>query len=620
MVKGKRKIAVLDFGGQYAHLIASRLRRLGAYSEIVHAEDVQAATVSLQYSGIIYSGGPSSVYEEGAPTCDPAVLSAGIPVFGICYGHQLMMHQAGGRVRTAQGHGQEFGPAFLSIHEAVGILSSESLSEKHTVWMNHGDEVTELPPGFRVLGSTDDCAFAAVGDPDRNLYGVQFHPEVADTVHGDQILMSFIRICGLENSWRLEDFLKAEIDRVAEEARDKRILFLLSGGVDSTVAFALLSRVVPADRLKGLFIDTGFMRAREMEEVRDALAGQGMKPEIRDASALFFSKLAGVSDPEKKRRIIGELFIDVQEEVTAELGLESGGWLLGQGTIYPDRIESGGTKKSHKIKTHHNRVSRIQEMLEKGLVIEPLMDLYKDEVRRLGTLLGLPDELVHRHPFPGPGLAVRCLCTSPEENLQTEMFPSSSSADGDAQIMRDLEKSGLTARILPLHSVGVQGDQRSYARPAAVFASGSRPSWPVFQDLARRIPNRFRIANRVVFCLQSRTHSLEYKVKRGAFLVPERIRVLQEADRIVRQFQTEKQIVSAIWQFPVILLPISSGKVDDESIMLRPIVSVDAMTATAYRMEDALMDELANRLIQIPEIDSVFYDLTSKPPGTIEWE
>lgn len=618
MVVGKRKIAVLDFGGQYAHLIASRIRRLGAYSEIVHAEDIKTDQLADQFSGIIYSGGPSSVYEEGAPTCDPAILSAGVPVFGICYGHQLMMHQAGGTVRTAKGHGQEFGPAFLSVRESVGILSSESPLEKHTVWMNHGDEVTALPPGFRVLGSTDDCAYAAVGDPVRNLYGVQFHPEVADTEHGDQMLLNFIRICGLENSWRLEDFLKNETDRVRREAENKRILFLLSGGVDSTVAFALLSRVLPADRLKGLFIDTGFMRSREMEEVRDALAKQGMKPEIRDASDLFFSRLAGVSDPEKKRRIIGELFIDVQEDVTAELGLESGGWLLGQGTIYPDRIESGGTKKSHKIKTHHNRVNRIQEMLEKGLVIEPLMDLYKDEVRRLGTLLGLPDELVHRHPFPGPGLAVRCLCTSADESLTTEHFPDPSE-DSDGQAARDLARLGLSARILPLHSVGVQGDQRSYARPVALFGSGAQ-TWTDLQDLARRIPNRFRMANRVVLCLKSRTQSQEYKVKRGAFLVRDRIKLLQEADRIVREFQLEKKIASAIWQFPVILLPVSSGQEEHESVMLRPIVSVDAMTATAYRMEPLLMDELASRLALVPGVDSVFYDLTSKPPGTIEWE
>ncbi|MBI3395615.1 MAG: glutamine-hydrolyzing GMP synthase, partial [Spirochaetia bacterium] len=596
------------------------IRRLGAYSEIVHGEDLTPSQAAERYSGIIYSGSPSSVYDQGAPECDPGILSAGIPVLGICYGHQLMMKQAGGTVRTA--HAQEFGPAVLDVADADGIFEGER-GERVTVWMSHGDEVTALPPGFRVFASTSDCAYAAVGDPLRRLYSVQFHPEVKHTEHGDAYLKNFIRICGLENTWRLDDFLSHELERVKTAVSGRNILFLLSGGVDSTVAFAMLARAVPPERLRGLFVDTGFMRKGEMEEVRDALKGLGMNPEIQNASDRFFDALSGAFDPEEKRKIIGGLFLDVQEDATVQLGLSAENWMLGQGTIYPDRIESGGTKKSHKIKTHHNRVARVQELIERGLVVEPLMDLYKDEVRRLGTLLGLPKDIVDRHPFPGPGLAVRCLCTAPAASLESEQLPLSQEETAR------LETLGVMHMVLPLKSVGVQGDARSYARPAALFSKSGTYAiddvvWDGLLDAARILPNRHRSINRVVLCSGMRErHPGHTSIKElpGRTLTRHRLDKLRDADKIVRDFQHEAGIHDAIWQFPVILLPVSSNATDgSESIMLRPIVSTDAMTASVYRMNGVQVRNLTERLLALSWVDGVYYDLTSKPPGTIEWE
>ncbi|MDH5657189.1 MAG: glutamine-hydrolyzing GMP synthase, partial [Spirochaetia bacterium] len=456
-----KKIAVLDFGGQYAHLIASRLRRLGAYSEIIHT-DIKPDEIKKQYSGIIFSGGPSSVYEQNAPVSNPEILNLKIPVLGICYGHQLIMHQLGGTVESSSN--REYGPADLQIVNAKGIFESEDHNVHNRVWMSHGDEVKKLPEGFDIMGSSQDCLHAAVGNVSKNIYGLQFHPEVNDTIRGDDYLKRFIRICGLENTYSLDNFLEEEIQKIKQQVGDKKVFLLVSGGVDSTVAFALLAKALPEDHLLGLFVDTGFMRKDEIEEVSSALRDLKVKLEVENASSLYFQKLKEIYEPEIKRNIIGELFIDVQESVTEKLGLNPDEWFLAQGTIYPDTIESGATKNSNVIKTHHNRVKRIQDMLEKGNIVEPLRDLYKDEVRRLGILLGLPEHLVMRHPFPGPGLAVRCLCN---EKTNNEILNFSDEINPYQDIKSLLNENKLEGRILPVKSVGVQGDKRSYAHPIA---------------------------------------------------------------------------------------------------------------------------------------------------------
>ncbi len=628
-----KKIAVLDFGGQYAHLIASRMRRLGAYTEITSPETMTAEKARREFSGIIYSGGPSSVYEEGAPRADAELLQCGLPVLGICYGHQLMMQQAGGRVLSS--NNREYGPAQLRIKEQRGIFAGESASEGSQVWMSHGDEVAELPPGFIVMGSTEDCEFAAVGDPERNLFGLQFHPEVTDTLRGESYLNSFIRLCNLEGSWDLREFMEREEKLIREQVGDKKVFFLISGGVDSTVAYALLARALPTEHLRGLLVDTGFMREREVEVVREALLKLGVQLEVEDASDDYYRALDGIAEPEKKRVTIGELFVDVQGSVSERLGLNAEEWYLGQGTIYPDRIESGATKNSHKIKTHHNRVDRIEELLRAGRVVEPIADLYKDEVRNLGRLLGLPDEIVERHPFPGPGLAVRCLCVDQVLTVPEELR---SAIEGTGEISAACSEKGYAPLVLPVQSVGVQGDKRSYASPVVLVnrdadrgGVANMGDWDVVAELARMIPNRVSGVNRVLLFAGGRAHPLPahplkeqgaYRTMAPAHLTRERMAILRRADHIVGEFLHEKNLYGEIWQFPVVIAPVAfaQGDVRRESIILRPVNSTEAMTASAYRMAPDLLNELTKRLLEVPEIDGVFYDLTSKPPGTIEWE
>ena len=282
MLQGNKNIGVLDFGGQYAHLIASRVRRLGAYSELLRLDEIKTGEIPERFSGLIYSGGPSSVYENAAPQADPALLELGLPVLGICYGHQLMMKQLGADIASSDN--REYGPAFLQIESAKGIFQGEDAAGRDQVWMSHGDEVHSLPSGFDLLASTEDCRFAAVGDLARNLYGLQFHPEVVDTVRGEAYLRNFIRLCALENSWTLENFLETELEKLKAQIGDKKVFFLISGGVDSTVAYALLAQAVPQDHLRGLLVDTGFMREGEIEEVREALRVAKVNLEVIDAS------------------------------------------------------------------------------------------------------------------------------------------------------------------------------------------------------------------------------------------------------------------------------------------------------------------------------------------------
>lgn len=378
-------IAVLDFGGQYAHLIANRIRRLGVYSEIV-ASDTRADQLG-KFKGVILSGSPHSVLDAGSPTIDPALLDCGIPLLGLCYGHQLVALKLGGRV--VKGTVREYGRATLSIVNNTGLLKGLDATEQ--VWMSHGDTVDALPAGFMRLGSTQDCALAAVGDPVRNIYGLQFHPEVTDTPHGMKVLDNYIDICKCDRSWNSKTFIDAIEEEIRRKCSDRKVFLLVSGGVDSSVAFALLIKVLGAERVMGLHIDNGLMRHRESGDIIEYLNRHGFNNlKIEDASVEFLEALKGIDDPEKKRIAIGNMFIQVKDRVFAGLKLNPDEWLLAQGTIYPDTIESAGTEHADRIKTHHNRVDIILELLARGQVIEPLAQLYKDEVRELGEALGLP--------------------------------------------------------------------------------------------------------------------------------------------------------------------------------------------------------------------------------------
>lgn len=606
-MESDKKIAVIDFGGQYSHLIASRVRRLGAYTEICSNED--PVEKFRDYAGVILSGGPSSVYSPNAPGLDPGIYGLGIPVLGICYGLQITVHSLGGNVEKSAS--AEYGPAKLDLSGeewALGSPMTEGIHSGKKVWMSHGDEVVAIPEGFQIYASSSSCRYAMIGDANRNIFGIQFHPEVTHTEQGNEFLRNFIRLCGVSNTWGLDRFIEEEMEVIRSHVRgDRKVFLLVSGGVDSTVAYLLLARALGKDRVKGLLVDTGFMRKSEVKDLKENLRQLGFDLWIRDESEVFYSALEGLHDPEEKRMVVGNLFLDAQGRAVKELELDPEVWLLGQGTIYPDTIESGGTKHSHKIKTHHNRVPAIQKLLDEGKIIEPLRDLYKDEVRELGVKLGLAPEWTGRHPFPGPGLVVRMIATK-------KKIPH----DLEKKIQNDLatKNSSIKVRILPFPSVGVQGDQRSYAN-CLLFNDFSR-DWEELDTIATEATNRYREVNRVVFAPDSKSLPAEYLYSE---LPLDRAHsdLLREADHRVFEILHGRGIHDSIWQMPVVLVP--CGKKSGEySVVLRPVESNEAMTASFYRMDRKILTEMRESLQAIPGISDVFFDLTNKPPGTIEWE
>jgi GMP synthase (glutamine-hydrolysing) len=583
------QITVLDTGGQYCHLIARKVRDLGVYSEVRPSETPAAQIASRK--GIIISGGPNSVYEDGSPTVDAGIFSSGPAVLGVCYGQQLMARLLGGVVeRGAKG---EFGLALLDLEEPSPLF--EGVASHRQVWMSHRDAVRALPDGFRILARTSTCPFAAMGHRDGRLYGVQFHPEVVHTHQGKEILSNFLfRVCGCQKDWNPKNRAPLIEEKIREAAGGRKVFFFVSGGVDSTVAFTLCLRALGPDRARGIYVDTGLMREGETEFVRDIFRGDDASFEVLDAQERFLGALAGARDPEEKRRIIGEEFVRVQEEALESGHLIEEGWILGQGTIYPDTIESGGTVKAAVIKTHHNRVPGILRLMEAGRIVEPLSSLYKDEVREVGRELGLPEELLERHPFPGPGLAVRCLCAASAE-------PVSETAEG---------------WLLPVRSVGVQGDSRSYAR---VLCLDRFPSPEAnLQQAATELINALSGVNRVVARVGGKVPLSEMQVVESS-LSAERLGRLRRADAIVRRLSHESGFDSTVWQFPVILIPLGRPEMPD-SVVLRPVDSVDGMTAQSVAMPEALLSTIGEELLRLEGICAVFYDLTHKPPATIEWE
>ncbi len=595
------KVVVLDSGGQYCHLIARKIRELGVYAEI---RPVGTPASRLGgYRGAIISGGPASVFEPDSPQPHPSLFRARLPILGICYGHQLLAQHLQGEV--APGHTREFGHAVLTVQANGSIF--HGLKEHQRIWMSHGDQVTKLPRGFRVLGATRDCAIAAMGDDKRRLYGLQFHPEVTHTEHGLDILRNFLfRVCGCRGDWHPGDRVRELQAGIRRRAGDRRVLFFLSGGVDSTVAYTLTERALGPERVHAICVDTGFMRAAETREISAVFRQHHLGAlEVVDARKRFFTALRGVTDPETKRRIIGALFVDVQDEILASRRYRSKEWLLGQGTIYPDTIESGGTQHAALIKTHHNRVDRIQQLIAEKRVLEPLAQFYKDEVRVLGRALGLPDSVVRRHPFPGPGLAIRCLCS--ERELRPEP---------DLGIALEAGEVGYMAFLLPLRSVGVQGDLRTYGKLTVLH--GAPVHHEALEQLTTRITNQHRHTNRVVVALSpSLLVPDEWRIRK-ATLTPARIRLLQKVDQIVTRFLHEEFLYDLIWQCPVVLLPFSRD--GGETVALRPISSVDGMTAEVVHIPPSQLKRLTAELAAVPGIDAVFYDISNKPPSTIEWE
>ncbi|WP_448533053.1 glutamine-hydrolyzing GMP synthase [Parathermosynechococcus lividus] len=517
----RQLIVILDFGSQYSELIARRIRETHVYSEVISHRTSADQLAQLAPKGIILSGGPSSVYDDHAPQCDPAIWELGIPILGVCYGMQLMVQQLGGTVERATAG--EYGKAALSIDDPTDLLTN--VEQDTIMWMSHGDSVSKLPPGFRRLAHTQNTPMAAIAHPERKLYGVQFHPEVVHSIGGIALIRNFVyHICDCEPTWTTAAFVEEAIREVRAKVGDKRVLLALSGGVDSSTLAFLLHRAI-GDQLTCMFIDQGFMRKGEPERLLKLFQEQfHIKVEYVNARDRFLAQLKGVTDPEEKRRRIGHEFIRVFEEESQRLGPFD---YLAQGTLYPDVIESANTnidpqtgeRVAVKIKSHHN-VGGLPENLRFKLV-EPLRKLFKDEVRQVGRSLGLPDEIVRRHPFPGPGLAIRIL-----------------------------------------------GE-----------------------------------------------------------VTPERLDILRDADLIVRQEVNRAEMYHDFWQAFAVLLPIRTvGVMGDQRtyaypIVLRFVSSEDGMTADWARTPYDLLERISNRIVnEVPGVNRVVYDITSKPPGTIEWE
>ncbi len=503
----RRPIIVINFGSQYVQLIARRVRELGVYSEILSWDAPLEEIKRKNPYGIIFSGGPASVYEPDAPLPQEGIYRLGIPILGICYGLQVIAHQLGGKVVKAD-H-QEYGRAVLRIIKSDPLF--EEIPESIDVWMSHADRVEDLPPGFNRIAESPGSPNAVIASRDKRIYGLQFHPEVAHTEHGKEILRNFLfNICGAKKNWEMGNFIEEKIKEIRDKVGDATVISALSGGVDSTVASVLVNRAI-GNRLHCFFIDHGLLRLNERQEVESNLRSLGLNVKTIDAGDLFLERLRGIEDPEEKRKIIGRTFIEVFER---EAGKVKGAEFLLQGTLYPDVVESAGIKGSAKIKTHHN-VGGLPERMNLKL-LEPLRELFKDEVREIGKLLAVPSEILKRHPFPGPGLAVRIIGEVNREDLEVLR-------KADRIFIDELKKAGLYdevwqafAVLLPIRSVGVMGDVRTYEKVIALRAvestDGMTADWSrlphEFLDrVARRIINEVRGVGRVVYDISSKPPS-----------------------------------------------------------------------------------------------------------------
>lgn len=603
------KIAVVDFGGQYAHLIATKVRRSRVLAEIRQPED--SLDDFAPYKGIILSGSPALASFGEDSGWNKAILDLDVPILGFCFGHQEIAKHYGGTVINGK---QEWGHADLHLLREHPLFAG--LGKVEQVWMSHFDSVTGVGPDFEELGYSvlDEAAaphrFAAIGSDKLRRYGFQFHPEVDDTVHGDAMIANFVLgICECRPTWTMDNYVQEQIERIRAQVGDGSVFLLASGGVDSTVAARLFAEALGPDRLQLLHVDNGLMRKDESAQVITLFNDLGLGDNLHfiDASEAFLQALEGKIEPEAKRRAIGDTFIAVFESEARRLGITD--HLLGQGTIYPDTIETGGTKRADTIKTHHNRVPVIEEMIAAGRVIEPLADLYKVEVRELGEMLEIPHAMIWRHPFPGPGLGVRLLCsdgTVPDQDGLDRIGPA---------VAEIASAAGLEAAPLPIRSVGVKADLRSYEHPVLLHGEAD------FATLTRTAGRIFKSVGGLNRALWNLAPGLPRALRPlAATMSRQRLDLLRECDHLVMEGLRRHGLYDQIWQCPTVLVPLEVDGKGRELCIIRPVLSERAMTATAADLPRPLLDELRRDILALPGISGLAYDLTSKPPGTIEWE
>ena len=615
------KLAILDCGGQYTKVIDRRVRELGVKSDIfpinVKAENLK------DYKSIILSGGPNSISNDERLKFDERIFELGKPILGICYGMQLMSDYYKGVIDNNVV--KEYGQNEIWIDNTVPIF--KDMSEKQKVLMSHGDTVKIAPEGFKIIGRSGE-AIAAIGNVDKKMYGLQFHPEVDLTVEGTKILENFIRIVAkYQDVYALDDRIETSIKMIKEKVKDNKVVVLVSGGVDSAVTAALLTKALNPENVYAIHIDSGFMRKNESDIICENLKKLGLKNLIREnAKDYFFNTVVEIDgkkigplvdtvDPETKRQIIGELFIKVANNVIERLGLDPENTFIAQGTLRPDLIESGNPDISgfaHKIKTHHNDVEIVRKARKKGLIVETNSDWHKDEVRKVARMLGLEESIASRQPFPGPGLAIRLICHNKEEEVTI-------TEDEIKELDEIMNFTGEQAQIIPIKSVGVQGDCRSYKNLGIVYGNGLNFDWNNVTKLAKEITDSINTINRIAYILNS-NHINEPIKCFNMKINDECVELLRELDSIV----TSNLEGSEVSQTFAVLVPIGITK--KYSVVIRTFVTNDFMTGRPgeigtevdkHNIEN-IINEIENRFHD--KIEFVMYDVTSKPPATCEWQ
>lgn len=616
----EQRVAILDAGAQYGKVIDRRVRQLQVRSELLPLDT--PADQLRAYDALILSGGPDSVYANGAPKPDPAIWKSGKPILGICYGMQLMNQAFGGKV--GQKPIREDGQVTIQVDPKDQLFNI--LEPSQNVLMSHGDSIAKLADGFQQVGSSGEIV-AAISHPERKCYGVQFHPEVDLTENGQAMLSNFLfRVAALKPIYSLEDRLEQAVDYIREAVGDRQVLLFASGGVDSTVCAALVGKALPAEQIHVVHVDTDFMRYQESDAVQKALSAAGAEMTVVRAGDTFQNATANidgketpplkeVTDPEIKRRIIGDAFMTVREQVIDELGLDPQTTVLAQGTLRPDLIESASKLASNQaavIKTHHNDTQLVRDLREAGQVIEPLSELHKDEVRQLGEQLGLPHDLVWRQPFPGPGLAIRLLCA--QKPYITKDF------DQISEQLKQFEDDDIAVHLLPVRTVGVQGDGRSYSYLAAL---SGKADWPRLLEKARDIPKALHDVNRVVYVFGDKLTEQPRDIT-PTLPTPEAVEQLRQADRHVNELLQKNDLIEKLSQVPVVSFPVNFGQAGERAIGIRAFITNDFMTGLpavpGKDMPQKVLDEMVRQILSVEGISRVVYDLTSKPPGTTEWE